>query len=37
MELYAEALRHHDTHLPSMLAVAKLHLAAGDTDECQAQ
>ncbi|PNW81978.1 hypothetical protein CHLRE_06g268800v5 [Chlamydomonas reinhardtii] len=37
MELYMEALRHHDTHVPSMLAVAKLHLANGDTDACQAQ
>ncbi|EFJ52945.1 hypothetical protein VOLCADRAFT_78980 [Volvox carteri f. nagariensis] len=37
MELYMEALRHHETHVPSMLAVAKLHLANGDTDACQAQ
>ncbi|GLC77752.1 hypothetical protein PLESTB_000959000 [Pleodorina starrii] len=37
MELYSEALRHHETHVPSMLAVAKLHLAGGDTDACQAQ
>lgn len=36
-ELYTEALRHHETHVPSMLAVAKLHLANGDTDACQAQ
>jgi len=37
MEMYNEALRHCDTHSRSMLALAKLHLANGNTDACQQQ
>lgn len=36
-EMYGEALRHCDTHVPSMLAMAKLALASGDVDACQSQ
>jgi len=35
LAFYNEALRHNDTHTKSMLALAKLYLARGETDQCQ--
>jgi len=35
VELYNDALRQSDAHAPSLLALARLHLAAGDMDKCQ--
>lgn len=37
IQYYNEALRHCDSHAKSMLALAKLHLANGDMDDCQQQ
>jgi len=37
IQFYNEALRHHEPHAKSMLALAKLHLAHGNMDECQQQ
>jgi hypothetical protein len=37
IELYTEALKHRDGLPRALLALAKLHLAAGDTAACQAQ
>jgi tetratricopeptide repeat protein 21B len=35
LQFYNEALQHHDTHLESMFALARLHLAMGDLDAYQ--
>jgi tetratricopeptide repeat protein 21B len=37
MELYNEALRHNETHSGSLLALARMHIEAGNMDQCQQQ